>query len=312
MKHLLNALFAATLTASMLPGHAFAGDDSAAKSTTDSKNSKSVIQDNTPVSTDIFTLDILYTGQSNIRQAGVIGKQDSMLTDFSYNHRFHIEGNWYFRAGIDYERFDFFKNVAPLPNRLQALSALVAFEYVVHDFAAVSVEARPGFAYENDISGKNFSVPIDAYFTFPIVKDKLFGMVGGFYGENFNPSVEPLGGIIWLINDKLRLQAIFPRPSLIYSVNENLDLSIDGRADGYGFRTDTNGRTPATYQNARVEYLYETIGAAATWHGWKPFDVKIGGGYSIDREFDFIHYGPGQKYHAAGAPYIQFSIEAKF
>ncbi len=56
--------------------------------------------------------------------------------------------------------------------------------------------------------------------------------------QNFKPEVTPIGGIIWLINDKTRLEALFPRPGLIYSATDDLDLRLGGELGGWGFRQD--------------------------------------------------------------------------
>src|ERR1700677_1709423 len=245
----------------------FAGD---ATETTDAKSSP--IVQSTPVSHDLFSLTTTYTGGSNVNSFVSLGTQDVVSTDFTYGHRFQIEGNWYLRTGMEYLLYDFGGSTGPLPKQLQALSALVAVEYVVQDFAAVSVELRPGFAFENDISSQSFDVPFDIYTSFPIVKDKVFGMAGVFYGRNFNPEVSPIGGVIWLINDKTRLQALFPQSALVYSFSDDLDLSLNAEISGYGFRMDKDDRA---YSDARVLYTYKRVGAKATYKGWKPFEVGV-------------------------------------
>src|SRR6266404_4359982 len=59
-------------------------------------------------STELFAYDTVYTGDSNFYDDhGTFGHGDSLYNDFTYAHRFHITGNWYFRAGVEYERFDF-------------------------------------------------------------------------------------------------------------------------------------------------------------------------------------------------------------
>jgi hypothetical protein len=299
--------------------NAFAGDATTITSgtdTADAKNTPSPIVQTTPVSHDIISVDTTYTGESNVRNATIRGKQDSTYTDFNYGHRFQIEGNWYMRLGVEYQRYDFGGSVAPLPQHLQSLNAIIAYEYVVQDFSAVALELRPGWAYENDITGKDFEIPFDIYTSFQIKKDKVFGMIGAFYGgADYKPTAIPIGGVIWVINDKTRLEALFPRPGLIYNVTDNLELRAGGEISGWGFRQDANPRDAATYSGgseARVQYSYYEAGLTATYKGWKPFDIALGGGWDFDREFDYIHEVPEAKYHASGAPYIKLSFTAKF
>ncbi|PYL65171.1 MAG: hypothetical protein DMF25_04530, partial [Verrucomicrobia bacterium] len=59
-------------------------------------------------SRDLFDYELDYTGGSSFYDDhGKFGHGDSLYNDFSYAHRFLIKGNWYFRAGVEYERFDF-------------------------------------------------------------------------------------------------------------------------------------------------------------------------------------------------------------
>ena len=49
-----------------------------------------------------------------------------------------------FRAGVEYERYDFGGSDNGLPDHLQALYGHLALEYDVKDTAGISVEADPG------------------------------------------------------------------------------------------------------------------------------------------------------------------------
>lgn len=289
--------------AALFSADAIGGDTTDSKITTSGTNEE-------PTPLDLFSLESTYTAKSTVRQSHPLGKQDSVYTDFDYSHRFHVTGQWYLRLGVEYQRYDFGGSPFPLPDHLQGASATIAYEYVVQGFAGAAIELHPGFYFQNNVSGKNFDVPIDLYTAFKIKDDKVFGMIGLFEGQMFSPSVIPIGGIIWLVNDKLRLEAIFPRPALIYTLNDDWEFRVLGEAGGYGFRMDKNRANP--YGGSVVQYSYYELGAQATYSHWKPFDVSIGAGYDFQREFDFFRDGPGQKYKTAGAPYIRVSVEAKF
>src|SRR6184192_909725 len=57
---------------------------------------------------ELFDYELNYTGNSSFfDDHGKFGNGDSLYNDFSYAHRFLITGKWYFRAGVEYERFDF-------------------------------------------------------------------------------------------------------------------------------------------------------------------------------------------------------------
>src|SRR6266566_3256403 len=111
-------------------------------------------------SRDIFEQDTTYTFRSDFYDVnGNFGHGDSLYNDFSYAHRFLIKGNWYFRAGVEYERFDFGGTDNGLPDHLQALYGHLALEYDVKNTAGISVEADPGVYFQDDVSGNAFDVP---------------------------------------------------------------------------------------------------------------------------------------------------------
>ena len=55
---------------------------------------------------NLFSYETTYTFQSDFEESK-LGHGDSLYDDFSYDHRFLITGKIYFRAGIEYERYDF-------------------------------------------------------------------------------------------------------------------------------------------------------------------------------------------------------------
>src|SRR5881392_1966258 len=131
---------------------------------------------------ELFDYELDYTGGSSFYDDhGKFGHGDSLYNDFSYAHRFLIKGNWYFRAGVEYERFDFGGTDNGLPDHLQTVHALLALEYVVHDHAGMSLEIDPGPYFQNSITSDTFDIPWKVWVTFPLKKHKIFGVlvVGG-------------------------------------------------------------------------------------------------------------------------------------
>src|ERR1700675_4203830 len=88
-------------------------------------------EDENKNSTELFSYETIYTGKSDFKEyGGAFGEGDSLYKTFNYAHRFHITGNWYFRAGVEYERFDFGGSNNGLPDQLQTIHALLAYEYI--------------------------------------------------------------------------------------------------------------------------------------------------------------------------------------
>src|SRR5215469_2700089 len=186
---------------------------------------------------NLFSYETTYTFQSDFEESK-LGHGDSLYDDFSYDHRFLITGKVYFRAGIEYERYDFGGSNNGLPDHLQGLYGHLALEYVVKDFPGAAIELEPGVYFQDHISGNTFDVPGRAFFSFPLKKDKIFATIGIGWGQFQDPVVAPGGGITWLISDKLRLQAVFPKPALVYQPNDDWDFRITGELNYTSFRTD--------------------------------------------------------------------------
>src|SRR5437899_12609183 len=104
---------------------------------------------------DLFDYELDYTGTSSFfDDHGKFGNGNSLYNDFSYAHRFLITGKWYFRAGVEYERFDFGGTDNGLPDHLQTVHALLAVEYVVHDHAGAGIDIDPAPYFQNHITGE--------------------------------------------------------------------------------------------------------------------------------------------------------------
>ena len=261
---------------------------------------------------DLFYWETTYTFSSDFKESK-LGHGDSLYDDFSYDHRFLITGKWYFRAGVEYERYDFGGTNNGLPDHLQAASSHLALEYVVKDFPGVSIELDPGVYFQDSVSWDAVDIPGKAYVTFPLKKDKIFAVVAVGWGIYQYPPVAPGGGIIWLITDKLRLQGVFPKPALIYQPNDDWDLRILGELNYTSFRTDdvvSHTEHKLDLHNAIVQYSEDRAGVQVGYSGLKPLKLIAGGGVTAERNFDFFRAHQSKRIDPA--PYIRIAAEAKF
>jgi hypothetical protein len=262
-------------------------------------------------SRDLFSYETTYTFCSDFKESK-LGHVDSLFDDFSYDHRFLITGKWYFRVGVEYERYDFGGTENGLPDHLQAAMAHVAVEYIFKDHAGAGIELDPGVYFQDNVRGDGFDFPWRIFATMPLKKDKIFGVIG-FGGALYqHPPVAPGGGMIWLINDKFRIQGIFPRPAFVYQPNDDWDLRITGELNYTSFRTD-DVLTPERklqLHNAIVQYSENRAGLHVAYSGFKLFKIIAGAGVTIAREFDFFR--ANQRKRIDPAPYVRIAMEAKF
>jgi hypothetical protein len=270
-------------------------------------------EDENKNSTEIFNYETTYTGKSDFQDyGGKFGEGDSVYNDFSYAHRFHITGNWYFRAGVEYERFDFGGTDNGLPDHLQTIHALLAYEYIFKDHAGAGVEIDPGPYFQNDITGDSIDVPWKVWVTFPLKKDKIFAVIGAGGSMYSNPVAAPGGGLIWLFTDHFRLEGVFPKPALVYNPNDDWEFRLAGNLFYESYRTD-DVITPAAklqVHNAIVQYSEDRVGVQATYSHFKPFDITLDAGCMVRRYFDFFRAEAGAK--TDPAPYVRLAAEAKF
>src|SRR6266699_769529 len=264
-------------------------------------------------STELFAYETVYTGNSDFKDyRGKFGDGDSLYNDFSYAHRFLITGNWYLRLGAEYERFDFGGTDNGLPDHLQTIHALLAYEYIVHDHAGAGIEIDPGPYFQSDVRGDTIDVPWKVFVSFPLKKDKIFGVIGVGGAINQSPVVGPGGGIIWLISDHLRLEGGVPKPALVYNPNDNWEFRLFGNIYYESFRTEDviTPERKLQVHNAWVQYSEDRAGLQASYSGLKPFEITLGGGVTVRRDFDFFRAEASAK--TKPAPFVKFEIVAKF
>ncbi|PYL69040.1 MAG: hypothetical protein DMF28_04680 [Verrucomicrobia bacterium] len=236
--------------------------------------------------------------------------------DYTFSSNFYDvhgdKGNWYFRAGVEYERFDFGGTDNGLPDHLQTVHALLALEYVVHDHAGMGIEIDPGPYFQNDIRGDTIDIPWKVFVTFPLKKDKIFAVIGVGGAINQSPVVAPGGGIIWLFSDHLRLEGVVPKPALVYYPNDDWEFRIFGNIFYESYRTDDviTPERKLQVHNAWVQYSEDRVGIQASYSGFKPFEITLGGGVTVRRDFDFFRAEASVK--TRPAPFVKFEVVAKF
>jgi len=262
---------------------------------------------------NLFDYEMDYTFDSNFYNVrGDFGHGDSLYNDFSYSHRFLVTGKWYFRAGVEYERFDFGGTDNGLPDHLQTIHGLLAFEYVVHDHAGAGIEIDPGPYFQNHITGDSVDVPWKIFVTFPLKKDKIFAVVGVGGGLFQNPVVAPGGGIIWLFTDKFRLEGVFPKPALVYNPADDWEFRLFGNLFYESYRTDDviTPEQKLQVHNAIVQYSEYRAGLQVSYTGFKPFELRVGGGCTFERDFDFFRAEASAR--TRPAPFVKVEIDARF
>ncbi len=188
----------------------------------------------------------------------------------------------------------------------------LALEYVQNDYVGATLKIEPGFFYENDVHGNAFDIPWEGYFTLKLRDDHVFGVLGASGAQYYSVPVIPVVGVIWIIDDakKFRVEAVFPRPAVVYNMSEDWEFRVLGEIKGGGYRTDRQSIAPAKLSNAVVEYYEYRVGGQVTFSKWKPFDLVLNAGYALERTFDYFR--ADRVYKAEPAPYVRLELDAEF
>jgi hypothetical protein len=271
-----------------------------------------------PVPIDYVEIESAYVfGSDFTNTSHDFGSQDSWQNEFEYAHRFLLSGNWYLRAGVNYDRFDFSTTNAPLPIHLQSGSLVLGIDYMQGQDVGAFLQFRPGIYTEEHINSSAFDCPILIGRFWVVKPDKFYILTavrGSFLSGEF--PVVPLAGIVWNISPQWRLMAVPPEPRLIYSVSKQLGLWVGGEIAGSAFRIDNHdeyqqrGGKTAKLSGAVVDYTDYRTGAGFTFSPTDRIDLDFSGGYSVQRNFDFSR--ADQSFRTDPAPFVKLEIHAKF
>jgi hypothetical protein len=264
------------------------------------------------VARDLIEVESSYVFESDLHRGGSFGDQYEVLNSFSYGHRFLLGGHLYLHLGISYDRFDFGATGAPVPEHLQSVAGTIGIDYMHNNDVGAFIQVKPGFYTENDFDSASFDAPITLGRIFVLQPDKLYVFVGAnasFLRGRF--PVIPLAGVIWMPNDQWKFLAILPEPRLIYSPCNKLDFWVGGQLTGGSFRTDRNDTiVPHKLSGAQVDYSDYRVGGGFIYSPCDAVTIDLGGGYAIERSFDF--YRAGMTYKTDPAPYLRLEFKAKF
>lgn len=264
------------------------------------------------VSLNLVEFETSYVFGSDLHRSGSFGDQSAIQNSFSYTRRVLLHDHLYWHLGIAYDRFDFGTTGAPVPDHLQSAAVVLGIDYMHNDDVGAFIQIRPGFYTEDNFNNASFDVPITVARIWVLQEDHLYlfsGVNAAFLRGRF--PVIPLVGLIWEPNDKWRVFALLPEPRVIYKPNGNWEFWAGGELTGGSFRTDRKtGIFPPELNGAQVDYAEYRVGGGLIYSPSDRISVDIGGGYAIQREFDF--YRADVKYKTDGAPYLRLQFKSKF
>ncbi len=262
---------------------------------------------------DLFNLDASYVFESKLTRGNTnFGDQDAFSFSIDYAHRFHLAGRLYLRAGVGYSRFDFGASLAPVPDQLQSLSAIIGIDYMVGKDLGAFLQVRPGFYTDRTFDLDSFDAPITLGRLWILQEKKLYLLTGvnaAFLRGEY--PVLPLVGLIWYPNDQWSVLAILPEPRITYMPNKNFGIWVGGQLTGGSFRTEESATIrPRRLSNAAVDYSEYRAGLGVDFKCGNAVTFSVAGGYAFQRRFNFER--AGFDYKADPAPYVRAMLKAEF
>jgi hypothetical protein len=198
--------------------------------------------------------------------------------------------------GAQADVFDFSGGSA-LPRRLQDYEAVLSVEYFQGAENVGTLTFRPGLYFENHPSSAAWDVPVDLAFGIPI-SSKLSGVLGFSNGRFFHHAV-PVFGLVWTASPLLRIELVFPEPTVILTLDSTSELRLGGSLTGGGFLTDP--RPTRTV----VEYSSYLVGVewSKKWRSGAKLAVFAG----VEAERDFDYFKSAGRLHGDGAGFLKIT-----
>ncbi len=222
------------------------------------------------------------------------GDAHAITASILSRHALPMRG-WSWGFGLQAEQFSF-DGRAGRPQRLRDAAAVLKLEYFTEaGEPGATLALRPGWYFGEHATGKSWDVPVELTSGVPIVRG-LDGVVGFSNGRFYHHAV-PILGVGWTINPRLRVEAIYPEPAVVWTLSATNALRVGGELSGGGFLLET------PRGNRVVEYANYRIGAAWTAKWRAGFVTTLGAGVETNRDFDFFR--EDRRLHGSGAGYLR-------
>ena len=286
------------------------------------------IPDDAPPPMSAFEIDSSYVGDSDFREKRFDGAGAGRAVDFAgideaanaveIDRRVHLFDRIYLKLGMKFERFDFSTTTAPIPSTLQTLHGIIGLEYVVKGEPAVSLYVNPGLylAHFSQINLGSIDVPVDIATGVPVpFFHNVYGIVGMHISALARDPVFPILGVVWLINNHLSIQAVPPEPRAVYKLNNHFDMFVGGELLGEAYKTDyRRGLRPQDqrFNGAVLDYSESRVGGGTTYNFNKALNIDLGGGCTLQRDFDYYRPDASKRFITHPAPYAKVEISAEF
>jgi len=238
-------------------------------------------------------------------QAGTIAMNQS---EIEYSRDFKIAGKLPVQLGLGAGYIGIENTTAvELPANLttMAFDAEITLPLFNVENAYFRIGVTPTFMGDNWKANSTNSRILSRYFAIyqPNPKLTLIGGVAVFPG--YENTVGPIAGIIYQYNDKLLFNLTPKHPTINYSVNDKLDIFLEGDFSGGEYQVNQGGNKRAVLQYNEIH-----SGLGAQYFFNKFIDISASAGYMFNRSLKYRNVDG--KVAIENGLYMDFRIEAMF
>jgi hypothetical protein len=274
----------------------------------------SAVADSMSVSQELDA-EYVYVGGASTRGDGLnIGSVNENSADVKYVISSQITNDLMLRLGFEWQGFFFgVPDRAPVPDRLEQVSAVLGFDYQFADQWLMRAEVQPGvYSDFRDVQWDDVDAPLvlGAVYLADVNLQWFFGLRMDVRSQY---PVLPAVGVRWKFDDKWTLNFVLPDPRLEFDVSDQLQFYFGAGLDGGTFRVGEHfgsDRGQPKLDNAVVDYLEIRIGPGCSWKISPNLTIEASAGYMPYRSFNF--FDPNIVFRSHDAPYGQIACHGRF
>lgn len=227
-----------------------------------------------------------------------------------------LSESWFVRGGAGWGAFYFdFDGTDRFPDALHRISLSLGIGTKVSDKLTVLVSASPGIYSDlEDVSWDDFDVNGFAAAQWKWVEN--FELVAGArFAPHDKYPVLPVAGLKWRVNERWLVDAMYPRPAIVFKASDWLDLYAGMEIRGAIYRTSESfeGTTPGGRSLAGqwLDFSEQSAVLGAAFKVSRTAVIELEGGYVFRRKFDYDDAGYSEEAEE-GALALQAGLNVKF
>ena len=261
-----------------------------------------------------ITLESSYAAATTTTFRGAeVGESDASNINIGLKTRIPLNGHWVVPLEVRSQNL-YLGTLAdtPLPASINTIQLGTGLGYRPGEHWMFMAHVNPTFYRLSDFGSNDVGVSgsLMAMWNY---SPSLKIMLGVIYSPDSDLSIMPLAGFDWTINNHFDLQMMFPRPRLIYILDEKLHFHIGAEMNLITFSTNELAETTselAQYNDALATYRDIRLGTGINYRFSESFSTEAEAGYSVNRQIDYTEIDERVAFDSG--PYVRLGLRMSF